>query len=154
MAKSDAAWDEPKHLNAILANAKFKHYVSSVERTDGGPGYWEICDRRGRITIVPDPMLRDSEDRTDVVLAAIDESEYSAINFTLQRWPRIHWLRGSAILAGTVQPIAPAFSITPGDTPGQGVGETVQGEQLALSQSALNAATAMRVSTRPPAWCA
>lgn len=28
-----------------LANAKYKRHVSSDERTDGGPGFWLICDR-------------------------------------------------------------------------------------------------------------
>lgn len=108
------------------------------------PDYALTCDQQGRIMIVPDPGLRDAADRTAVIQAAIDENEYSEISFTSQPAPRIHWLRGSAILAGLTVPIATAFGVAPGDAPGQGVGESTQGEQLALSQAALNAAIGHR----------
>jgi len=102
------------------------------------------CDRAGTIRIVPDPMLADVAARTAIVQAAIDENEWSDIRFTYQRAPRAHWLRAGAVLTGSTQPIGTVFSIAPGDTPGQGVGEMTQGEQLAISQAALNAATGHR----------
>jgi len=108
------------------------------------PDYCLTCDRRGRIALVPDPMVRDSGDRTSTVLAAIDGSEYSSLRVTVQKWPRIHWLRASALLAGLADPVEIIFSLAPGETPGQGVGATTQGEQLALSQDALNAVTGHR----------
>lgn len=102
------------------------------------------CDRSGRMAVKPDPMLQDAADRTATVAAAIDEDEWSDIRYTYQRHPRAHWLRASAVLAGSTEPIGTVFSIAPGDTPGQGVGELTQGEQLAISQTALNAATGHR----------
>lgn len=108
------------------------------------PDFALTCERAGRILIVPDPMLRDAADRTATVMEAIDESEWSDIRYTSQRHPRVHWLRSSAIVAGTSDPIGTVFSIAPGHAPGQGVGELTQGEQLAASQTALNAATGHR----------
>lgn len=35
---------EPKHLNKVLAEAKFKRFVPSSERASGGAGYWAISD--------------------------------------------------------------------------------------------------------------
>jgi hypothetical protein len=119
------------------------------------PSHVLSCDKQGRITVVPDAMLQDLADRTAVVQAIISEADWSSIRFTLQRAPRVHWLRNSAIIASTaaetpVDPntgklvIATAFSIAPGKSPGQGVGETQHGEQLALSQADLNASTGHR----------
>lgn len=113
------------------------------------------CDRAGRIAIVPDPMLAEVADRTAIVQAAIDENEWSDIRYTYKRSPRTHWLRAGAVVAEAWAdlPINPVtgkkyiptvFSIAPGDTPGQGLGEIVQGEQLALTQADLNAATGHR----------
>ncbi len=102
------------------------------------------CDRTGTIRVVPDPMLADVAARTAIVQAAIVENEWSDIRYTYQRAPRVHWLRSGAILAGSTEPIGTVFSIAPGDTPGQGLGEMTQGEQLAISQAALNAATGHR----------
>lgn len=96
------------------------------------------CDRAGGIAVVPDPMIAAVADRTAVVQAAIDESEYSDIRFVRKRSPTVHWLRGGAILAGTTQPIQTVFGIAPGDTPGQGLGEVMHGEKLTLSQAVFN----------------
>lgn len=35
---------EPTHLLKMLAKTKHKHYVSSGDRTDKGPGFWEMSD--------------------------------------------------------------------------------------------------------------
>lgn len=112
------------------------------------PDYVLTCDRVGRLAVVPDPMIQVPADRTSVVQAAITEDEYSDIRFSRKHAPVVHWLRGSAILAqpyadlplvAGVKQIQTVFSIAPGDAPGQGVGEVMRGEKLALSQASFNA---------------
>lgn len=45
MPKPTRCYPEPAYLNSVLAAAKYKYFVSSEERGDGGPGYWSVCDR-------------------------------------------------------------------------------------------------------------
>lgn len=116
------------------------------------PGFVLTCDRAGGIAVVPDPRYQEIEDRTDVVQANITEDDYSDIRISRNPAPTTHWLRTGAILVqdsvafntdGSVY-LPTVFSIAPGDTPGQGLGEVNDNEQLALSQDALNNATGHR----------
>lgn len=45
MMPQHRAYPEPVHTHKALAAAKHKCFVESYERTDGGPGYWSVCDR-------------------------------------------------------------------------------------------------------------
>lgn len=113
------------------------------------PGYVLTCDQAGAIRVVPDPQLQELADRTSTVQATITEDDWSDLRFTRQRAPRTHWLRAGALVVqsgisfnadGTIF-LPTVFSIAPGDTPGQGLGEVDYNEQLAASQAVLNSAT-------------
>lgn len=108
------------------------------------PNFCLTCDRQGRIMIVPDPMLRDLSERTNVIQAVITEADWIEIEFKRRRHPKNHWTKGEAVAAGTTQPIGTFFCRAPGLIPGQGPGEVTQGEQLALSQVDLNKSTGHR----------
>lgn len=125
------------------------------------PGFVLTCDQAGAIRVVPDPQLLDLADRSSVVQAAITEGDYSDLRFGRQRAPRTHWLRTGALVvqssisfnpipAGAPAGTAPTvnlptvFSIAPGTTPGQGLGESENNEQLVASQDILNSATGHR----------
>lgn len=104
------------------------------------------CDRYGRLKVVVDPQLQDPDDRTATVHNNVTEQSWQAIDFGYQRPPRVHTLRGSAVLTGTdyeldgegAPIIETAFCIAPGTAPGQGGRESTLGERLAQSQDALN----------------
>lgn len=102
------------------------------------PDYHLTCNRLGQMNVVVDPMLQDLGDRSGTVQAAISESDWQSINWTHRRPPRTHWLRSDAVKADASE-IAAFFSVSPGDSPGQGESERQHSEQLAQSQSALNA---------------
>ena len=102
------------------------------------PDYRFTCNRRGQLQTVVDPMLQDTSSRTATVQAALGEGDWSSAGYTHQRPPRAHWLRGNAIVASQTQ-IQAIFCIAPGEAPGQGETAQEQGEQLAVSQAALNA---------------
>lgn len=108
------------------------------------PSFCLTCDRQGRILVVPDPMNRDAIDRTDVIQAVISEADWMEIEFKRKRHPKSHWTKGEAVAAGTTQPIGTFFCRAPGMSPGQGPGEITHGEQLALTQEALNISTGHR----------
>lgn len=102
------------------------------------PDYVLSCNTIGQLQTVIDPMLQDSGDRTATVQATLQEADWSSIRYNHQRPPRAHWLRGEAIVASAVN-IAAIFCVAPGEAPGQGESAISQGEQLAVSQSTLNA---------------
>lgn len=116
------------------------------------PGYVLTCDQAGAIRIVPDPPLQELADRTAVVQVALSEDMWSNLRFTYQRAPRTHWLRTGALVVqssisfnadGTIF-LPTVFSRSPGATPGQGLGEVDNNEQLAADQATLNNATGHR----------
>lgn len=116
------------------------------------PGFVLTCDQAGAIRVKPDPQLQEVADRTATVQATITEDDWSDLRFTYQRAPRTHWLRTGALVVqssisfntdGTVN-LPTVFSIAPGNTPGQGLGEVDYNEQLAADQTTLNAATGHR----------
>lgn len=102
------------------------------------PNYVLSCNSLGQIRILVDPMLIDSGSRTSTVQAALDGSSFSQLRWTHQRPARAHWLRGNAIVASPTE-INAVFCIAPGNAPAQGEAAQEQGEQLAVSQAALNA---------------
>lgn len=106
------------------------------------------CDRFGALRVVVDPMLQDVNDRTIVIQNSLTENAWQEIDFGYQRPPRVHTLRGSALLTQTEwvideddekQLLTPVFAIAPGTAPGQGGREQTLGERLAQSQEDLNA---------------
>lgn len=94
------------------------------------PDYHLTCNSRGRLAVVPDPMLQETADRTSTVQATLTEADWSDIRYTHQRAPDVYWLRSEAILASATQ-IAALFTVAPDTTPGQGAVEQTHGEQLA-----------------------
>lgn len=107
------------------------------------PPYKFTCDTWGALHTVPDPMLQDTGDRTSTVQASLGTDDWSEISYTTQRVPRTHWLRVGAILAHATE-LTTVWSIAPGDTPGQGGGESETDEHLAISQEDLNNLTGHR----------
>ena len=101
------------------------------------PNYILGCNTLGQLQTKVDPMLIDSGSRTATVQTTLTGAEWSDIRYTHQRSPRYHWLRENAIVASTTA-ITPIFCIAPGDAPAQGEMAQDQGEQLAITQTALN----------------
>jgi hypothetical protein len=110
-----------------------------VQRRAGAivPGYRLTCNRNGELKVLPDPILQEVADRTATSQTTIGADDWTAVNWEYTRPPRVHWLRGEAILAH-VSDIAAVFCNSPGDSPGQGESEQSSGEQLARSQTDLN----------------
>lgn len=111
------------------------------------PTHHFTCNRLGQLSVVVDPMLQDSGDRTSTVQAAFTEAYTTAVRFAHTRPPKVHWLRGHALLTATgytdvggVDTLLTVHCIAPGLAPGQGVNERETSEGLAVSQAALNSA--------------
>lgn len=107
------------------------------------PDYKFTCNTLGQLMVKVDPMLQDTGSRTATIQVTLTGADYSDIRYTHQRPPRVHWLRASAIIASTTV-VTPAFCVAPGEAPGQGGSEQTHGEQLAVSQTTLNATTGHR----------
>lgn len=116
------------------------------------PDHVLTCNRLNQLRVLPDPMLQNPDDRTATVQGNFLEEWWHEFSFTYQRPPRVYWLRGSALLTQTEwviddddeKTLLTAFAIAPGTSPGQGVSEATQGEQLAKSQEDLNDVTGHR----------
>lgn len=110
------------------------------------PDHNFTCDRFGALRVVVDPMLQNEADRTATIQNSLTENAWSAIDFGYQRPPRVHTLRGGALLTQTEwltvddekALVTPVFAIAPGTAPGQGGREQTLGERLAQSQDDLN----------------
>lgn len=139
-------------------------YAIPILGSDGG-SLWEqadgraqaiahllTCDRWGRLSMRPDPQLRDPADRTSAVQVALTADDYVRVDYTRQRSPRVHWLWGEAIQASTSPAssatVVPLFCTAPGKAPGQGVSETRQGEQVVVDQDELNVREGHRYAVR------
>lgn len=110
------------------------------------------CNELGQLEVIVNPMLQNPADRTATIQGNFTEQGWKELQFSYTRAPRVHTLRGSAILTDTEwtlvedtsQPsgfrktLRTAFSIAPGTAPGQGVQEQTIGERLAKSQADLN----------------
>lgn len=113
------------------------------------PDHDFMSDRDGTLRVVVNPQYQDTADRTITIQNSLTENSWSAIEFGYQRPPRVHTLRGSALLTQTAWLIVdsekelspPVFAIAPGTAPGQGGRESTLGERLAQSQADLNAVT-------------
>lgn len=152
---ADFVWSGTGSLYAITTKSTDGDSLwNQVQKLAGAmcPGYVLSCDRSGRIAMFPDPQFQDLEDRTDVVQAAITEDDWNSIRYGYRRAPNTHWLRTSGQVIetdpglnddGTID-LTMVYSISPGVTPGQGLGETENNEQIVDSQDALNRATGHR----------
>jgi hypothetical protein len=107
------------------------------------PDHHFTCNTMGRLFVNPDPLLQDTGDRTATIQATLTAADYSDIRYPHQRPPRIRQLWGEALLASPTT-ITPLFCVAPGNSPGQGEQESRHSEQLATSQSSLNAVTGHR----------
>lgn len=115
------------------------------------PDHYVTCNRLGQLHVVADWMLVDVADRPAVTVT-LTEDDWSELRVEYNRPPRVHVLRASAVVSSTdweydafgnaTLPLA--FSIAPGDAFSQGTSEATQGEQLTLSQAALNVCTGHR----------
>jgi hypothetical protein len=99
-------------------------------------GHRLTCDMWGRLDVVRDEMLADSRHSTNIV--SLTEADYASVRFERQRPPRVHWLRGYAVLASETA-ITAVRCIAPGEAPGQGESSQEQNYQLVTDQDALNA---------------
>ncbi len=104
------------------------------------PNYVLTVNQSGQLGIIVDPQTQNVEDRTNIIQATLTEDDWSDIRYTLQRTPKLHWLRGKAILSHPTT-VAAVFAHAPGLAPGQGVGSQDVSEQLVLSQQDLNDVT-------------
>lgn len=106
----------------------------------------------GQLAVTVDQMLLDAEDRTSDVQASLIEEWWTELEYDYFPAPRVHTLRGSALLTlddwiiddDGNQTLLTAFSIAPGTAPGQGGTEATQGEELARDQTELNSRTGHR----------
>lgn len=111
------------------------------------PTYQFTVNRKGQMAVVVDPMLQDVSARTSTFQGTFDEEFIETLRFAHTRPPRVHWLRGHALLAttdyvdvGGVDTLPTLHCIAPGTAPGQGLNEVETNEGLAISQTALNSA--------------
>jgi hypothetical protein len=107
-------------------------------------GFRLTCNKHGALKIKPDPMIAvnvfDSSIDTIESLTAYD---YQSLSFTHQRPPRTHWYWASGISFSPPVDVDHGsfnanawFSVAPGRAPGQGAGNSDQGEML-LSTAAV-----------------
>lgn len=115
------------------------------------PDYEFNCNSLGQLSVVPDLLLLPVADRPATVQWTYLEQRWNDLRVDYQRAPKVHTTRGSALLTATdwiivggEKTVATAFSVAPGTTPSQGTIEVVKGEQLAVSQAALNDCTGQR----------
>lgn len=110
------------------------------------PDYNFGADRLGSLRVEPHPFLLNVADRPAAEFT-ITANAWSELDLGYQRPPRVHSLRGSALLTqseweidgdGEKQLLTPVFCIAPGTAPGQGGREQTLGERLAKSQQDLN----------------
>lgn len=110
------------------------------------PDYDFTTTRYGQLRVVANPQFQDPADRTSTIHASVSAQGWQAIEFDYQRPPRVHTLRGSALLTqdewlvvdAEKQLLTPVFCVAPGTAPGQGGRDATLGERLAQSQAALN----------------
>jgi hypothetical protein len=115
--------------------------------------YKLTCDKNGRLAMKADPQLRDSGDRTSTVIVPISEADWTGFEYTFNRFPRVHWNWGEAVLVSTDDAsdnvdVQTVFCVAPGEAPGQGVGSQTSGQQLAVSQAELNTREKHRYQVR------
>ncbi len=95
------------------------------------------CNTRGQVAFKVDPLLVDSGSRTATIQTSLTGADITSVSWEHKRPSTIHWLRGSAIIASYTD-VLYGFTVAPGKSPAQGETEQEIGEQLAVSQSALN----------------
>lgn len=110
------------------------------------PDHFLCCNSQGQVSFLPNWLLQDEGDRPEVDPILIEE-DYGDLQGEYDRHPKVHVLRSGAILVHTelveidgVDSVPLVFSVAPSDSQafGQGTGEQVESEGLALSQDALN----------------
>lgn len=108
------------------------------------------ADREGNLWTVPDPILLPTQQqyddegilpfqRTDEVMCDIAETDWSEIKYKWMRSPRVHWHKGYAIKssstpAASVSQIPVIIGKAPGPVPGQGLGDSEENEQVAITE--------------------
>lgn len=98
-----------------------------------------VCNRRGQLAIRSDPLIMETGSRPLSTQANLTIADWQSLSFTEYRNPRVSWLRAGALLASNTI-IVSLFSIAPGTSPGQGSAQSSIDENIAVSQTTLNAA--------------
>lgn len=92
------------------------------------------CDAFGRLMIAFDPMLQDEDDRNDVEIVDITNSDWKSLKWKFTQPPRNYWLKGAALLTSTADSDADnpyrVSARAPGFAPGQGPSAADQNYQL------------------------
>jgi hypothetical protein len=91
-----------------------------------------VANTQGQLMVNPDPILIPEDDRTAVVIAELDEDDFSSITVRRNRHPRNHWLQSGAVRAITTK-VKSVLVRAPGDAPGQGLGYMSVNNQLTLT---------------------
>lgn len=111
------------------------------------PMHHLTCNLQGQLRVLEDWMLVDVADRPAVSLT-LTEDDWSELRVDYSRPPKVYAVRASAVVCSTdwltiggEETLPLAFAIAPGEAFGQGVAEQVQGEQLTITQEALNKQT-------------
>lgn len=127
-------------------------YEQADQRTQAVAGKL-TCDKHGRLMMKDDPMLAAIATRSSTVIVAIEERDWQQYRYRFTKPPRTHWNWGeaigsAAIDAADVGEVTTYFCVAPGEAPGQGLGNETSGQQLVVSQAALNEREGHRYAAR------
>lgn len=144
---------------------RLDHWAFSILSSEGGTLFSAIdnraqtieyvltCDKLGRLWLKPDPLLAVSGDRTSTVIVDIDETDWTTLDYTVTRPPRVYQLWSSALLvsrteADALGSLTAYFAVAPGFAPGQGIQSTEKSEMLCQSLDAFDRREGYRYAAR------
>lgn len=120
-------------------------------------GYTLTCNTKGQIRVKGDPIILPTAaqaaefslptQRTSVEVTTLTADDYGEFDVEAAQPPRVYWLRGSAVVAGTTN-INAVKAAAPSKTPGQGYSTVEETEMLVINQAELNARLANRYAAR------
>lgn len=135
------------------ANSIFEQLAGLAQKVV--PDHYVTCNTLGQLMVIRDWRLDEVGDRP-TTSPIITEDDWNNLEVDYNRHPKYHSLKSGAVLVSTafvdangdgeVDDLPLVFSMAPGDTAafGQGVGEQVESEGLALSQDDLNESEGQR----------
>ena len=152
---ADFIWSNTAdHFNIGLLAAQGASVYDMINQRASGIDFMFTCNKNGQLKIVPDLRSCANEFRQNVAtFETLTAADYSNLDYTYNRTPQYHWLYGSGV--GFVPPVdadsgsfavATSFTITPGQTPGQGVGNETEIERL-MAESDLGDGTTAHQTT-------
>lgn len=149
---ADFVWAGSDYPFTILNSEGTSLYEQADQRCQA-IGHRLTCNAWGQLKMKVDPQLLASGDRTSTVIVDLTERDWTDIQYTHTRPPRVHWANGAALLIssalddGSFKPI-PVFCRAPGTAPGQGVGTTSTNYQLVKTKTELYVREGNRYATR------